>query len=789
MRGRASAHQTVIPRRMNVRVCASLVALLTPLLGGYACVNDLDERWEQHEGAVVGDGAGDAGAPVGYGNGDDCSVDDTCPAAPGCGSGTYVVRSNEALEAACEPCPSGTFADEEDAEQCAPWTECEPGQYVSREGSAARDQRCAECPEGETSTGRNAAACLPLESCPGGTVELPAADDEGPSCAPCEPGTFCAGGSAPVQPCVDDTWDHDSDPRTPCLALTICSPGEYIDVAGTSTSDRECAACPEDQYSSSENSPRCTQDGECPAGTQQTAPATDQHPPDCEACAPGEYCPGAGTPGQACSSGTWDHDADPSTPCADHTECLPGTYVAVAGDALTDVTCEACAPGTFSTAADSLECQAFLVCQPGTYVSEHGSSTSDAVCSGCPSGTHSAVSNATACDPWQDCQPGEYVLTPGSATTDRECIECPDGKYSDGLNAGACVGAGQCAPGTVEVEPATGTTPSVCEVCPAGTYCAGEQAEVVACGGETWDDDASPATPCILKTDCAAGKYVVSDGSALANRSCAACASGSYSSSTNAPSCSSWSTCSAGTYVSTVGTSASDRECTPCSAGTYSGSSNASSCTTWSVCVAPSYYMSRAGSATADRECDVCTPPEQTSTNNDPTCSVSAFQMSNGQAVMEAENYHGKATNGSWHSWRSTQVSGNSGGAAMEVGPDQAYTWTGEPEKYAPRLDFRVNFQQSGTYYVWVRGAAGVWGGAANSCYAGIDNVPIATHFDFLHDPGQWAWVGHSVQVSSGGIHTVNVWAREVGFRADKIVVSTSATAPSGTGPSESPEG
>jgi len=41
--------------------------------------------------------------------------------------------------------------------------------------------------------------------------------------------------------------------------------------------------------------------------------------------------------------------------------------------------------------------------------------------------------------------------------------------------------------------------------------------------------------------------------------------------------------------------------------------------------------------------------------------------------------------------------------------------------------------------------------------------------------------------VSSTGLHVVNVYGREDGFRFDKVIVDKSSAAPSGAGPGQSP--
>ena len=58
-----------------------------------------------------------------------------------------------------------------------------------------------------------------------------------------------------------------------------------------------------------------------------------------------------------------------------------------------------------------------------------------------------------------------------------------------------------------------------------------------------------------------------------------------------------------------------------------------------------------------------------------------------------------------------------------------------------------------------------------------------------------WVWKSQTLDgmaptlvISTAGLHTIHLWMREDGMRADKILLrtSSSSTAPSGTGPSES---
>jgi hypothetical protein len=168
-----------------------------------------------------------------------------------------------------------------------------------------------------------------------------------------------------------------------------------------------------------------------------------------------------------------------------------------------------------------------------------------------------------------------------------------------------------------------------------------------------------------------------------------------------------------------------------------------------------------------------------------------------GIVSMEAENYDDNISQGG-HDWNFiTSPSGFSGSGAMRSEPDSG---TNNDTGYAansPRLDFQVNFVKTGTHYIWIRALK--VGGSDDSFHAGIDGQENSTA-NRIQVPGSnnvWNWSGDTmdstrvyVDVPSTGVHTVNIWMREDGSRADKIVLTTnSAYTPSGNGPAESPRG
>ncbi len=195
---------------------------------------------------------------------------------------------------------------------------------------------------------------------------------------------------------------------------------------------------------------------------------------------------------------------------------------------------------------------------------------------------------ATACVNVTDCQPGEYVLEQSTTTSDRVCEPCPDGTFSSDVNALECVADGSVA-------------------------CSGNQYRQ----GET----------CEALTVCEAGSYVSTRATVTSDRSCSACAPGTFTDKANLLVCTAWSECTSLELPSTEGTATSDRvcepatvcvpgefvsttagseaTCAPCPEGTFSATANADACTPWSDCP-EGQTESAPGTASADRVCSPC---------------------------------------------------------------------------------------------------------------------------------------------------------------------------------------
>ena len=171
---------------------------------------------------------------------------------------------------------------------------------------------------------------------------------------------------------------------------------------------------------------------------------------------------------------------------------------------------------------------------------------------------------------------------------------------------------------------------------------------------------------------------------------------------------------------------------------------------------------------------------------------------------IEAEHFHDNITEGSdrsGHEWEDaweldTSKNGYSGDGAMWAKDDDGDSYNC-PTCYSksPRLDFHVNFVQTGTHYVWVRGYAD---DSDSNCHAGLHKKPTPTADKIKFDTfGQYVWSNETIDgpnatfdVNVPGVNTVNIRMYDDGFRIDKIVLTTNPDyTPDGNGPAESARG
>jgi len=179
-------------------------------------------------------------------------------------------------------------------------------------------------------------------------------------------------------------------------------------------------------------------------------------------------------------------------------------------------------------------------------------------------------------------------------------------------------------------------------------------------------------------------------------------------------------------------------------------------------------------------------------TNTDTTW---AFQQDAGQqgiVAIEAEHYHANISQGG-HDWVAAFNSGYSGDGAIEATPNSGATVNTGYVTNSPRLDFQVEFVKTGTHYLWARGMGP--NSSDDSCHAGLDGAETTSSDRISGFGSSWGWQRSTMDgsvatfnITSTGVHTVNVWMREDGFVLDKLVITTDSDyTPSWTGPVESP--
>ena len=146
--------------------------------------------------------------------------------------------------------------------------------------------------------------------------------------------------------------------------------------------------------------------------------------------------------------------------------------------------------------------------------------------------------------------------------------------------------------------------------------------------------------------------------------------------------------------------------------------------------------------------------------------------------AVEAEHYvkNESGAGGSWTEVSETEKRGAIGGSAMYA--DVSGTINGGEFTKSPRLDYKVEFKEAGTYYLWTRTYGSL--GAGNILHAGVDNImkPSLNSLAVSADSGGWYWNnmnrsrGYAViEITEPGVHTINIWAGSGGLYFDRFIL------------------
>ncbi|MGE4286919.1 MAG: hypothetical protein AB7F23_10015 [Phycisphaerae bacterium] len=130
-----------------------------------------------------------------------------------------------------------------------------------------------------------------------------------------------------------------------------------------------------------------------------------------------------------------------------------------------------------------------------------------------------------------------------------------------------------------------------------------------------------------------------------------------------------------------------------------------------------------------------------------------------------------------------------SGEGSMRAMPNDGGSFGEDYLQTSPRIDYNIAFTKPGTYYVWMRCFA--LDGASDSCHIGFDGEMTTGGSNVYRlSIGRWSWLNESayervsICVVNTGVHQLNVYMREAGFRVDKILLTRdSGYVPQGYGP------
>ncbi len=171
------------------------------------------------------------------------------------------------------------------------------------------------------------------------------------------------------------------------------------------------------------------------------------------------------------------------------------------------------------------------------------------------------------------------------------------------------------------------------------------------------------------------------------------------------------------------------------------------------------------------------------------TSGTGAFEEEGGTVVMETENYDENTVrdDNSGQTWsKGTATAGYVGNGYMLAPGVSAEYWDD-----GCQLSYNIDFETAGTYYLWMRRYA--TDSSNNSCWVGLDGTivgdGVTNRFDNYNGYyDQWYWRQHNTAVYiSATSHTWNIRRREVGYKIDRIILTTDDQyTPSGTGPPES---
>lgn len=164
-----------------------------------------------------------------------------------------------------------------------------------------------------------------------------------------------------------------------------------------------------------------------------------------------------------------------------------------------------------------------------------------------------------------------------------------------------------------------------------------------------------------------------------------------------------------------------------------------------------------------------------------------AFIMSSNAVSMEAENANTR-TAGGGKNWTDVTESSASGGTSNNAIQALANSGTtaSAPGTGTCRADFQISVPAgaASTFYVHLRSRGP--SGSDDSVHLSLNGSTSTFQTFTATSTLAWKTANNTITLPAGTTTTLTVWMREDGTIVDKIVVSSSSTLPTGTGPAES---
>jgi hypothetical protein len=245
-----------------------------------------------------------------------------------------------------------------------------------------------------------------------------------------------------------------------CTPLTTCQPGTYVLTPKTATSDRDCAPCPANMFSTTTNAASCSAHKSCTLGEYETQSKSATRNRACAKCVPGTYSDyNNALSCIACNhAATYTHQPlEGQASCKTHEKCPAGQQLVDYSD--TDAgTCTACDAGKFKSSHGATAYSTCTPCYRG-----HFSASGATTCTRCAAGTYQSQFGQDTC---AACPKGRFVESTGSTALGR-CDYCPSGKYADTVGTVHCTACDKGHMGAVAIN---NNHASHCVACEEGRY-------------------------------------------------------------------------------------------------------------------------------------------------------------------------------------------------------------------------------------------------------------------------------------------------------------------------------